>query len=241
MNLGRIAFVTAILLAVVRIHSLFDQVRALRAGFRWLYVPAVAANFLFVLPFLALLFILNGSRVQLSISRGRKRIALGAACVYGLLFVAPALYALFLMVRQDLQGVSQTPNLANQVWAALGSLSEFAFCLFLVALFFQKDQLQTDTSSSLRETAALAAITAALVVVLSLGGMVYGAVELRKQASIQYVGDSVGKLLARSLISMIPRICELIAAYIIFKSQPRMPEEASQAADVLPHLPVANT
>ncbi len=241
MFLGRTAFIAAILLSIVRVHSLFDQVRALHAGFRWFYVPAVAANFLFVLPFLGLLFIVNGSGAQLSISIGRKRIALGAACVYSLLFVAPAMYALFLMVRQDLQSVSRTPDLANQVWAALGSLSELAFCLFLFALFLQKDQLQAHVSSALREIAALAAITAAFVVVLSVGGTVYGALELRKQASIQFVGDSVGKLVARSLISMLPRVCELIAAYIVFKSLPKMPEEATQVTDVLPQLPVANT
>ena len=229
MNLGRTAFIAAILLTIVRVHSLFDQVRALRAGFQWFYVPAVAANFLFVLPFLALLFVLYRSHAAMMISSVSRRTALGTALVYGALFAAPALYALFLMLRQDLQSVSRTPGLANQVWATLGSLSELAFCLFLFALFFQKDQPQAYVSTALREIAALAAITAALVVVLSLGGTVYGALELRKQASIQFVGDSVGKLVTRSLISMIPRLCELIAAYIIFKSQPRMPEQTAPA------------
>jgi hypothetical protein len=225
------ALLTAIALTLVRGHWIVGQIRDLStaANFRWFLVPAEVANFLFLLPFLALLFILYRSDATVVVSAGLRRTALAAALIQGALFAAPAMYGLLQALR--VWHWTQTSDLANQAWSALASLAELAIFSFLLALFLQKDQSQERPSNLLREAAALATITAGLVLILSLAGTVYGAVELRRQTGSRF-GEMLGSLVARSLLSMIPRACELIAAYIIFKSQPQRVPDTEPAGEV---------
>jgi len=122
------ALLTAIVLSLARAHWVWTQVTALRANFRWTYVPLLLADFLFLLPFPVLLYMLYcSSGVRLAISAGLKRLLLVAVLLQGVLYTGPVVYGW-------IRSLNHGP-VASQWSGALAMLAPVTVLFFLLALY----------------------------------------------------------------------------------------------------------
>jgi hypothetical protein len=239
MSLRRTALIAAIGLGLVRAHWIAVQIQALIMDFRWIYVPSTICSFLFMLPFPVLLVILYRSDATLAVSARLKLAALATALIQGILITGPNLYGWILMLRQDWHRIqafglaTQADNLWawfhetstswDKTWSLILLFAQLAFMLFLIALIRYRNQPPESgvrQSHLLREAAALATITGGLAVILSIGGHVYAALRFSKH-QYEFGGSTLEQLVVRSALSMIPDVCCMIAAYIVYRSQPR--------------------
>ena len=242
MSLRRTALIAAIGLGLVRAHWIAFQIQALFTvtDFRWLYVVATICNFLFMLPFPVLLVILYRSDATLAVSARLKLAALATALIQGMLVTGPNVYGWILMLRQawnEMQAFGlatqadnfwawfhETSTAWGETWRLIGLFAQLAFMLFLIALFRYRNQPPESgvrQSYLLREAAALATITGGLAVILNLGRQVYAALEFINHHNDWSFGEStLGQLVVRNALSIVPEVCWMIAAYIVCLSQP---------------------
>jgi hypothetical protein len=100
-----------------------------------------------------------------------------------------------------------------------------AFLLFLIALFRHgNDVRDTEVRRSywLREAAALATVVGGFALLGRIGQRVYVLVELRRQSDdgAWFGSPRPGQIIVGMVISIIPEVCWMLAAYIVYKSVP---------------------
>ena len=207
-------------------------------------------NFLFLLPFPVLLFILFRSHTPLTIPLGLRRLALAMAFLLGALLVAPATYRWILSWRRQwinfrlASGATEaekfahwlpTSDVVSLVQMTIAVLSQVALLLLLISIYVQQDQTDNGRGSSrlLREAAALATMVIGLAVIISIGRQIYADVTFRKQSDL-FGAVTLAQYVLRNVLGMIPLFCELAVAFIVYKSQPSPSLSTDAGPEVVP-------
>jgi hypothetical protein len=240
MDLRKTALIAAITLGLVRAHWVAGQVWALGAmpAFRWIFVPQLAVNSLFLLPLPVLLVVLYRSEAVLPVSKNLRYMALATALVQGVVLTAPGVYGWIMELYRNWANVRlfgeatlaanfwgwfQTPDLGTLAWDTLAVVSQLAFFLFLVALSRRVQGPSIAGAPQLRLTrkvAYIAVFAAGLVVAINIGQQVYAATEFerRPREAVWLRTVTRGQFILRNALSGIPNLCWAIAPLIIFKS-----------------------
>ena len=131
--------------------------------------------------------------------------------------------------QEEILGWLRTSNLVGpQFWGLVLLFSQVAFLLFLIALFRQGDEVQ-DTKDRrsywLREAAALATIVGGVALLGRIGQQIYTLVELRRHGDdVAWLGSpSPGTIIVGMAVNILPELCWMLAAYIVYKSVPVQP------------------
>jgi hypothetical protein len=211
------------------------------ADFNWPPVLVDVGNLLFMLPLPILLVILFRSRAPLVVSRNLKYVAVGAAVTSALLFTLPALLGAISKLRQDWidiqwqAGVTaaekfwnwlKTAQVSGQGWAMLGVLSEMAFILLLLALFWNRSDPHATgrhRSGLLKTAAGIATIIAAVAVIANIAKQVYAAIEFSSIWCDVLPCPTRGQVMLHNALGTIPDLCRFIVPFIIYRSQPLPP------------------
>ncbi|HYL76260.1 MAG TPA: hypothetical protein VEU96_18765 [Bryobacteraceae bacterium] len=168
--------------------------------------------------------------------------ALGAALVHGLLYTIPGIIGWAPVLRADVYEISsfggitladniigwfnqQSSKIVIQFWDVVGIFWQVTIVLLLIALSRCRGTLpESDARPSrlLRKVAVLAAITSGLALIIDIGGTVHWVANLDKSQSnwFPFTVPTMGQVIFRSTINMIPELCRLAVAVIVYRSLP---------------------
>jgi hypothetical protein len=161
-------------------------------------------------------------------------LSLALSFLQGVVIVAPSTYSAVLSWRREwinfrlASGVTEAERLLHwltnaaltmQLELTLGAFSQAALLLLLIAIYVHtREPADAHSSHVLRETAALATMIVGLAIIISVGQQIYGAVIFRPSDDLLST-TTLSQYVLRNAISTIPRVCELVVAYVIFRSQ----------------------
>lgn len=246
LNLRKVALVAAVALTLVRVYwiayRIWEWTQAPRYG--WFSAFIVLANVLFLVPAPVLLYLVYRSADDIVLSANSRRIVLVLTVLLATLVVAPgghdfarALSADWREIQSSAGGTVaaqiadwlQMSRVAPQLWNLILLLSQAVFLVFLTALYRHLGSTGNaglQRAYWLREIAALTTIVGGLGLILQIGGQTRAWARHRALDDV-YASPSVMKFILQLMLDVLPDICAMVAAWIIYKS---VPTQASEAA-----------
>ncbi len=240
LSLRRAALIAAIALGLVRAHRIIDQFLGWMAAPIpwWRSTISFGACVLPLLPLPVMLVLLYRSGAALTVPEHWRRVVLVLAILYGTIFVAPTLYLTKTTLAADAYEIQWTSGSTvaeklavwrrsdkaiQQLWAMIALCFVVAFLVLLVALYRSRvPEAESVPTYWLREMAALTTIVGGLALLALIGWRIY--VLARFGQGWEYDNFSDRPTLIwrvwSTLNSVLPEACEMLAAYIVYRSIP---------------------
>ena len=248
LSVRRAALAAGIALAILRAQWIFGQIHVLSVASGipvWRFVLPLIVNLLLFIPLPVMLLVLYRSKAVLNVAEPWRRIAGILAILYGAVIVAPALYhwktSLATAVGEiQIEARSTVAaklglwlserQAAQQLWGLVPLCASVTFLLVLIAFYVNTASSTGPTRTWwLREVAALTSITGGISL---LWGTAWRAWFLARAI---YPPEPV-RFAWTTIRSIVPDLCWMLTAYIIYRSVPSASSSVEPAAEPPPEF-----
>jgi hypothetical protein len=249
LDFRKTALLAAVTLGLARMECFVTLISAFNTQpkDRWSILIVMGVNLLLLAPLPIMLALLYKTEITPAVSRKMRYLALATALVAGIFEALPRIIGLLQVVYQSLPyihsygGKTEAARLGRwlyhfyvpYVWGAVTLLSYLSVILFLVFLMLSKGDSSSGNERSacmVRRTALIATIVGGLAVGWNLFGQVYSAVKytprniyglsIFNDADLNDIETKLHFILRHSF-SVIPLLCWLSVAWIVYKGIPR--------------------